>query len=212
MQLSCNYQSSIINHAIPTCPNTFQHCSTAIAVLLLRSSLSCFSYSSWYVLSISVCFTLYPGQNASPSIFHGIIVYIDNALLPGAERRQVSVPYIKQPKWATQSEKFVLSSAYSMLLVAAFLTMIMPLTPECFWFGLVQALCSASAIFGIISGRYRWEWVPLPVLIACQLISAILLYPVVSPFFVLYMLVVMFFLGRRGIHLTVVAHYLRQAT
>ena len=205
-------QSSIMQFQhVQTHSNTAQQ-SAHIAVILLRSSLSCFSYSSWYVLSISVCFTLYPGKNASPSIFHGIIVYIDNALLPGAERRQVFVPYIKQPKWATQSEKFVLSSAYSMLLVAAVLTMIMPLTPEGFWFGLAQALCSASAIFGIISGRYRWEWVPLPVLIACQLISAVLLYPVVSPFFVLYMLAVMFFLGRRHIHLTVVAHYLRQAT
>ena len=122
------------------------------------------------------------------------------------------MPYIKKPKLATLGERFVLSGAYTMLLAAGVLTMFYPLTPEGFWFGLVQTLCAASAVFGIITGRYRWEWVVLPILIAGQIISAILLFKLVTPFFTVYMLAVMFFLGRRLIHLTAVAQYLRSVT
>lgn len=124
----------------------------------------------------------------------------------------MTMPYIKQPKLAKTSEKLALSMAYAMLLIVGILAMGYPLTPTGFWFGLVEALCSASAIFGVLSGHYRWEWVILPVLIASQLISAILLVHLISPFSVLYILAVMFFLGRRLIHLTAVAHYLRSIT
>lgn len=122
------------------------------------------------------------------------------------------MPYIKGPKWAKIFEKLALSMAYIMLLVVGILTMGYPLTPNGFWFGLAQTLCSASATFGILTGRYRWEWVVLPVLIAVQIISAIVLVNLVTPFFTVYMLAVMFFLGRRLIHLTAVAQYLRSIT
>lgn len=124
----------------------------------------------------------------------------------------MTMPYIKNPTWAKTFERFALTVAYTMLLIAGILTMFYPLTPTGFWFGLAQTLCSASAVFGIISGRYRWEWVVLPVLVAIQLISAIVLVNLVTSFFTVYMLAVMFFLGRRLIHLTAVAQYLRSIT
>ena len=122
------------------------------------------------------------------------------------------MPYIKSPTWAKTFEKLALSMAYTMLLVVGILTMGYPLTPNGFWFGLVQTLCSASSIFGVLSGRYRWEWVVLPVLIVGQMISAIVLVKLVTQFFIIYMLTIMFFLGRRLIHLTAVAQYLRSVT
>ena len=124
----------------------------------------------------------------------------------------MTMPYIKQPKWAKTGEKFALSMAYTMLLVVGVLAMLYPLTPAGFWFGLVDALCSASAIFGVLSGRYRWEWVVLPVLIASQIISAILLVHFINPFSILYIFAIVFFLGRRLVHLTAVAQYLRSIT
>ena len=120
------------------------------------------------------------------------------------------MPYIKQPKWATISERAVLISAYALLNLAAWLAMTATLTPHWFLFGAVQSICSLSAVFGIATGRYRWEWVVLPTLIAIQLISAILLVNLITQFFIVYMLAVAFFLGRRFIHLTVVAKLLRE--
>lgn len=122
------------------------------------------------------------------------------------------MPYIKNPTWAKTFERFALTVAYTMLLIAGILTMFYPLTPTGFWFGLVQTLCSASATFGVLTGRYRWEWVVLPILITSQLISAILLVHFVNPFSILYIFVVMFFLVRRLVHLTAVARYLRSIT
>lgn len=122
------------------------------------------------------------------------------------------MPYIRQPKWATVSEKIALSMAYAMLLVVGIMALVHPLTSAGFWFGLVLTLCSASATFGILSGRYRWEWVVLPVLIASQIISAIVLASLIGPFSVIYILVVASFLGRRLVHLTAVARYLRRTT
>lgn len=122
------------------------------------------------------------------------------------------MPYIEQPKWAKTGEKFALSMAYIMLLIAGILAMLYPLTPAGFWFGLLVALCSSSATFGILTGRYRWEWVVLPILITSQLISAILLVHFVNPFSILYIFAVVFFLGRRLVHLTAVAQYLRSIT
>ena len=113
------------------------------------------------------------------------------------------MPYIKQPPWARYAERAVITLAYALLIW--FGIGIESIDTVSYMIALVQIVSGLTAIFGVLTGRYRWEWVSLSPLIASTLAASVLMSHGNGVLFVI-IAAVMF--THRFIHLTAVAQTL----
>ena len=113
------------------------------------------------------------------------------------------MPYIRQPPWARYAERIIITLAYLLILGFG-----LGLTgPTVFVISAVQIIGSMTALFGVLTGRYRWEWVSLCPLIASLLMASVLMSHGNG---VVFIIVTSLLLLQRFLYLTAVAKRLRR--
>lgn len=114
--------------------------------------------------------------------------------------------YLAAPPWARCAEKTIFVLVYVLIVINGFF--FATLAPMG-WLGWVVVISALSCVFGVITGRYRWEWVALSPLIAAMLIGVIIVNTAMLPYSIIFVVIVALKLVRRGIHLTLIARAIR---
>lgn len=120
-----------------------------------------------------------------------------------------SSAYVKQPPIAKYMQRVALIGTYVALLICGLVAITILETPWMDAFGWVLAASSCVAIFGVITGLYRFEWSALPFVNTSTLAMAILLW--VGTDFAKFLLIgIALYSTYRFIHLWIVAKTTRE--
>lgn len=120
------------------------------------------------------------------------------------------VAYYDVPPWARIAQRTLLSFRYLALAGIGLLCLFLVPVPTII--GVVLLLTSFSAFYGVLSRRYRWEWVALPPMVSALLIAVLVLMGDADFPVLLLVATLALMLADRWVHLTRVASEQRELT
>ena len=119
-------------------------------------------------------------------------------------------PYVSEPLIAKIGQRLALLLTYLSLFGVGFVSVTALTVAYLVPFGWALMVFTVLAIFGVITGYYRFEWVSLPFMIALCAIMAVMLWPVTIGFAVWLLIAVISQMVYRLIYLTFIAQALRK--
>ena len=119
-------------------------------------------------------------------------------------------PYVSEPLIAKIGQRISLLLTYLALFGVGFVSVAAITSVYLVPFGWALMVFTVLAIFGVISGYYRFEWISLPFMIALCAIMAVMLWPVTTGFAVWLLIAVISQMIYRLIYLTFIAKALRK--
>lgn len=119
-------------------------------------------------------------------------------------------PYITEPPVARLAQMVALIATYTGMFIVGYVSVTAVTVAYLVPFGWALMILCAVAVFGVLSGYYRFEWGALPFIVTICLVKAITLLPVTVGFGASLLFAVAMHMTYRMIYLTVIAKKLRE--
>lgn len=121
------------------------------------------------------------------------------------------MPYIRVPRWARVVEHMILGAEYALVVGAGVFIAYTYYYPILLYVGILMIISGLSALFGVVTDRYRWEFVGLPFILTGLGLGAVIM-PGISSFAAAALVAgFALALGRRFIQLVLVGNKVRRA-
>lgn len=121
----------------------------------------------------------------------------------------MSFAYVKEPPLAKWVQRVTFHGRYLTVIILGLICFGMS-TPGMSLLAVPLILCGLCAEFGVITGRYRWEWVSLPFMTMLLALAAVFIFATTVTGFVVWLLIALCLTNLdRLVYLTLLAKELR---
>lgn len=121
----------------------------------------------------------------------------------------MSFAYVKEPPLAKWVQRVTFHGRYLTVIILGLICFGMS-TPGMSLLAVPLILCGMCAEFGVLTGRYRWEWVSLPFMTMLLALAAVFIFATTVTGFVVWLLIALCLTNLdRLVYLTLLAKELR---